>query len=135
MSRRERPAQRLADPAPKPSRGGTPSAAGSSSRMAPAADHLDWDKFIQSVSPSQRQELLALAREQGLLYSFQLPSTVNGSHNEPNPGAFAMSSRSPSRMSSLTRRSARQSPGRYRHLTFVLCKDWLERASRASLRK
>jgi hypothetical protein len=84
MSRRERPAQRLADPAPKPSRG-----AAAPARVSPAAEQLDWDKFFQGVSASQREELVALARAQGILYSFQLPATVNGSHGEQVPEAFA----------------------------------------------
>src|SRR5438445_9790492 len=87
MSRRERPAQRLADPAPKPSRGATAPAV--PARVSSVAEQLDWDKFFQGVSASQREELLALARAQGILYSFQLPATLNGSHGEQAPEAFA----------------------------------------------
>src|SRR6266404_6787153 len=89
MSRRERPAQRVADPAPKPSRSGSAPASSSPARVSPAAEQLDWDKFFHGVSASQREELLALARAQGILYSFQLPATVNGTHGDQVAEAFA----------------------------------------------
>ncbi|HEV3118088.1 MAG TPA: AAA domain-containing protein, partial [Gemmataceae bacterium] len=52
---------------------------------AVSAPQWDWEKLYHSVSDSQREELLALARSQGLLYSFQFPSTVNGANHEPGP--------------------------------------------------
>jgi hypothetical protein len=39
-----------------------------------------WDDLYRNASPEQRQELLALARRQGVLYVHQLPPPGNGSH-------------------------------------------------------
>ena len=39
-----------------------------------------WEELFRSASPEQQQELLALARRQGLLYAHQLPPLSNGSH-------------------------------------------------------
>jgi hypothetical protein len=38
-----------------------------------------WEELFRSASPEQRQELLALARRQGVLYAHQLPPAGNGS--------------------------------------------------------
>jgi len=85
MSRRDRPAPRLAESAPKPSRGRAAPEAASAAAAAVPAPQWDWEKLYHSVSPSQREELLALARSQGLLYSFQFPSTANVANHEPGP--------------------------------------------------
>jgi hypothetical protein len=85
MSRRDRPAPRLAESAPKPSRGRAAPEAASPAAAAVPAPQWDWEKLYHSVSPSQREELLALARSQGLLYSFQFPSTANVANHEPGP--------------------------------------------------
>ncbi len=45
-----------------------------------------WDQVFRSASPEQQQELLALARRQGLLYAHQLPPLRNGTH-PPTEGA------------------------------------------------
>jgi hypothetical protein len=39
-----------------------------------------WDDFFRGASPEQQQELLALARRQGVIYAHQLPPAGNGSH-------------------------------------------------------
>jgi hypothetical protein len=39
-----------------------------------------WEDLFRSASPEQQQELLALARRQGVLYAHQLPAVNNGSH-------------------------------------------------------
>jgi hypothetical protein len=70
MSRRERPAPRLAESAPRPSRGPAALAA----QPAPASPDLTWEKLFHGVSPVPRQELHALARSQGMLYSLELPA-------------------------------------------------------------
>src|SRR5579885_60177 len=38
-----------------------------------------WEDLFRSASPEQQQELLALARRQGVLYAHQLPPLSNGS--------------------------------------------------------
>jgi hypothetical protein len=38
-----------------------------------------WEELFRSASPDQQQELLALARRQGVLYAHQLPPASNGS--------------------------------------------------------
>src|SRR5947209_2511284 len=47
-------------------------------RLAPAPASLSWDDLFQYATPSQQQELLVLARQQGLLYAHQLPPLGNG---------------------------------------------------------
>jgi hypothetical protein len=44
-----------------------------------AQQQPEWDELFQSFSRSQQEELLALAGRQGILYSHQLPATLNGS--------------------------------------------------------
>jgi hypothetical protein len=39
-----------------------------------------WEELFQSASPDQQQQLLALARRQGILYAHQLPPSSNGVH-------------------------------------------------------
>jgi hypothetical protein len=39
-----------------------------------------WEDLFRSASPEQQQELLALARRQGVLYAHQLPPMTNGAH-------------------------------------------------------
>jgi hypothetical protein len=41
---------------------------------------LPWEELFRSASPEQQQELLALARRQGVVYAHQLPPQNNGSH-------------------------------------------------------
>jgi hypothetical protein len=48
---------------------------------APVASGLPaWEELFQRASPDQQQQLLALARRQGVLYAHQLPPTSNGVH-------------------------------------------------------
>jgi hypothetical protein len=51
----------------------------SSSRLA------IWEELFRNVSPAQQQDLLALARRQGLLYGSQLPRLANGNGSRPVP--------------------------------------------------
>jgi hypothetical protein len=45
-----------------------------------------WEELFAQVSPAQQHELLALARQQGLLYSHQLPVPTNGNGPAAEPG-------------------------------------------------
>ncbi len=45
-----------------------------------APDLPRWEDLFRCASPEQQQELLALARRQGVLYAHQLPPPNNGSH-------------------------------------------------------
>src|SRR5262245_51978079 len=45
-----------------------------------------WEELFRSASPQQQQELLALARRQGVLYAHQLPGVSNGSHRPADGG-------------------------------------------------
>jgi len=40
-----------------------------------------WEDLFRSASPAQQQELMTLARRQGVLYAHQLPAVSNGSHD------------------------------------------------------
>src|SRR2546429_5994779 len=85
MSRRERPARRLTEAAAKPPRSHAAPVASPAAAATPVSEESNWDKFFHDASPGQREELLALARSQGLLYSFQLPVISNGAHAEHAP--------------------------------------------------
>src|SRR5438477_9888263 len=75
MSRREPPAPRLAEPAPpKPGRAAAAPAVHAPAAASAMCARIEWEKIFQAASPAQREELLSLARSQGLLYSFQVPS-------------------------------------------------------------
>src|SRR5262245_26460160 len=65
-----------------PGRGGDQPAPTGPSAPKPAA-LPPWDEFFQSIPPLQQNQLLARAREQGLLYSHQLPYHGNGSPSDP----------------------------------------------------
>src|SRR5207249_2574970 len=45
----------------------------------PAGTGQTWEDLFRHASPSQQQELLELARRQGLIYAHQLPVLTNGS--------------------------------------------------------
>jgi len=45
---------------------------------AETADRTSWDDLFPRLNPTQQDELLSLARRQGLLYLHQLPATTNG---------------------------------------------------------
>src|SRR5262245_29919580 len=45
---------------------------------AQGAKAPSWDELFRSLPAGQRQELLTLARRQGLLYAHQLPAAGNG---------------------------------------------------------
>src|SRR5437868_777362 len=50
-----------------------------STRVAPgSAQRPSWEEFFPRLTSAQQEELLALARAQGLLYGGQLPATPNG---------------------------------------------------------
>src|SRR5262249_2982222 len=77
MSHRERQASAGATapvaPPPPTSGPGPPAAL----RPAPAADAAThWELLYHGIPPAQQAELLALASEQGLLYSHQLPAAA-----------------------------------------------------------
>ena len=82
MSRRERPAPRLAQPASKPGRSPAAPESPAGSASAGAGEQFDWGRLFQGISPAQREKLVALARSQGLLYLFQLPPAANDAHTD-----------------------------------------------------
>jgi hypothetical protein len=55
-----------------------PDRAAAAGPVAPALP--PWEDLFRSASPEQQQELLALARRQGVLYAHQLPPLTNGAH-------------------------------------------------------
>jgi len=62
----------------------------SAGRAAPALP--PWDELFRTASLEQQQELLALARRQGVLYAQQLPPITNGTHT-PSESAHQFLSR------------------------------------------
>lgn len=61
-----------------------PTTSQGSGRPAPSAAPPRWEEFFQAASPVRQQELLALARRQGLLYAHQLTTAGNGAP-DPQP--------------------------------------------------
>lgn len=58
----------------------------SGAATAPAGERaLPWDELFLRAPADQQQELLALARRQGLLYGHQLPAAHNGAGSAPEP--------------------------------------------------
>src|SRR5205809_895772 len=85
MTARQRQASGSAETLPSRPGAGKPPAAGHPD-SAPGEAPL-WEELLQSVSPEQRQELLSLARRQGVLYGPQLPAAPppNGAPRDPPP--------------------------------------------------
>src|SRR5262245_13234874 len=48
-----------------------------------AVKTLTWEEFYRHASTLQRDELLALARRQGLLYGYQIPAPANNNKTSP----------------------------------------------------
>ena len=48
------------------------------------AGTVPWEDWYRLASPHQQAELLELARRQGLLYAYQIPSPTNGQHHHEN---------------------------------------------------
>lgn len=63
----------------QPERAGSPGAQAPSTKEAPGtAQRPPWEELFPRLTPAQQEELLTLARSQGLLYAAQLPATSNG---------------------------------------------------------
>ena len=70
--------------APAANPAGSPGTGSARSEHAPR--HLSWDDLFRGLTPGQQEELLGLARRQGVLYGNQIPGLHNGAAADPVRG-------------------------------------------------